>query len=168
MSARTRIVSIGLRAPLLAALFAPTSAPHAQGAAADWPVYGGNSDNTHYSTLGQITPANVRQLHGDPRGRWEGDTLVVETTNYSDGSMMMGATRDMRITERYTRVSAGYINQLITVDDPKTWTAPWTFMVRLKRTDDLVYEYACHEGNYSMSGILAGARLEEKKAAAKA
>ena len=111
-------------------------------------------------------PANVRQLHGDPRGRWEGDTLVVETTNYSDGTMMMGASRDMRITERYTRVSPDHINWAITVDDAATWTKPWTFMVRLRRTDDQIYEYACHEGNYSMPGILAGARLTEKKAAA--
>jgi hypothetical protein len=124
-------------------------------------------DSRIVSTVGRPhLPAHVRQLHGDPRGRWEGDTLVVETTNYSDGAMMMGASRDMRITERYTRVSADYINHSITVEDPKTWTTPWTFMVRLKRTDDLIYEYACHEGNYSMSGILAGARLDEKKAAA--
>jgi hypothetical protein len=110
-------------------------------------------------------PATVRQLHGDPRGWWEGDTLVVETTNYSNGLMMMGASPDMRVTERYTRVSRDYINWAITVDDPKTWTAPWTFMVRLKHSDDLIYEYACHEGNYAMTGMLAGARLQEKKAA---
>jgi hypothetical protein len=110
-------------------------------------------------------PANVRQLHGDPRGWWEGDTLVVETTNYSDGTMMMGASRDMKITERYTRVSQDYINWVITVEDPSTWTAPWSMMVRLKRTPEQIYEYACHEGNYSMTGILAGARADEKKAA---
>jgi hypothetical protein len=110
-------------------------------------------------------PPNIRQLHGDPRGRWEGDTLVVETTNYSDGTMMMGASRDMRITERFTRVSRDYINWVVTVDDPATWTQPWTFMVRLKRTSELIYEYACHEANYSMTGILAGARVEERKAA---
>jgi hypothetical protein len=110
-------------------------------------------------------PASVRQLHGDPRGRWEGDTLVVETTNYSDATMLMGASRDARVTERYTRVSQDYINWVITVDDPATWTAPWSMMVRLKRTTDQIYEYACHEGNYSMTGILAGARAEEKKAA---
>jgi hypothetical protein len=111
-------------------------------------------------------PAKVRQLHGDPRGRWEGDTLVVETTNYANGMMMMGASPDMKITERYTRVSHDFINWVVTVDDPKTWTRPWSFMVRLKRSDDQVYEYACHEGNYSMPGILAGARVQEQKAAA--
>jgi hypothetical protein len=109
-------------------------------------------------------PTTVRQWLGDPRGRWEGDTLVVETTNYRDG--FMGSTPDVRVTERYTRVSQDYINWVITVDDSKTWTAPWSFLVRLKRTDDQIYEYACHEGNYSLPGILAGARVEERKEAA--
>jgi hypothetical protein len=104
-------------------------------------------------------PANVRQLHGDPRGRWEGDTLVVETTNYLNG--FQGSTPDVTLTERYTRVSDDIINWEITVSDPATWTAPYTFMVRLKKTTGLVYEYACHEGNYAMEGILAGARKEE-------
>ena len=75
----------------------------------------------------------------------------------------MGSTPDVKVTERYTRVSADWINWVITVDDPKTWTQPWSFMVRLKRSDDQVYEYACHEGNHSMIGILAGARREEQK-----
>ena len=108
-------------------------------------------------------PSSVRQLHGDPRGRWEGDTLVVETTNYING--FQGSTPDVKITERFTRAEADHLNWAVTVDDPKTWTKPWTFMIRLKRTDDQVYEYACHEGNHSMIGILAGARAEEKAAA---
>jgi hypothetical protein len=108
-------------------------------------------------------PARIRQLHGDPRGRWDGDTLVVETTNYVNG--FQGSTPDVVLTERYTRVSPDFINWEITVNDPKTWTRPYTFMIRLKRTDALVYEYACHEGNYSMEGILAGARREEGKKA---
>jgi len=108
-------------------------------------------------------PSNVRQFHGDSRGRWEGDTLVVETTNYING--FEGSTSDVKITERFSRPSADYLNWTITVDDPKTWTRPWTFMVRLKHTDDQIYEYACHEGNISMTGILAGARAEEKAAA---
>jgi hypothetical protein len=106
-------------------------------------------------------PASIRQLHGDPRGRWEGDTLVVETTNYVNG--FQGSTNDVKLTERYTRVSPDYINWEITVEDAKTWVKPYTFMVRLKKTDALVYEYACHEGNYAMEGILAGARAEEAK-----
>ena len=79
----------------------------------------------------------------------------------------MGSTPDVKVTERYTRVSDDFINWVITVDDPKTWTQPWSFMVRLKRTDDQIYEYACHEGNHSMVGILGGARMEEKTAAQK-
>jgi hypothetical protein len=110
-------------------------------------------------------PAKIRQLHGDPRGRWDGDSLVVETTNYLNG--FQGSTPDVKLTERYTRVSPDFINWEVTVEDPKTWTKPWTFMVRLKKTDGLIYEYACHEGNYSMTGILAGARAEEAKAAGK-
>ncbi|MGD9905021.1 MAG: hypothetical protein AB7U83_16260 [Vicinamibacterales bacterium] len=106
-------------------------------------------------------PSSIRQLHGDPRGRWDGDTLVVETTNYLNG--FQGSTNAVRLTERYTRVSPDVIDWAITVEDPDTWTAPYTFMIRLKRTDALVYEYACHEGNYAMEGILAGARAEERR-----
>jgi hypothetical protein len=107
-------------------------------------------------------PAHIRQLHGDPRGRWEGDTLVVETTNYLNG--VQGSTNNVKVTERYNRVSPEFINWSITIDDPATWTKPYTFMIRLKKTDGLIYEYACHEGNYGMEGILAGARAEEAKA----
>ena len=108
-------------------------------------------------------PASVRQLHGDPRGHWEGDTLVVETTNYING--FQGSSPDVKLTERFTRPSADYLNWSITVDDPTTWTKPWTFMLRLKHTEEQVYEYACHEGNISMTGILAGARADERRAA---
>jgi hypothetical protein len=108
-------------------------------------------------------PKNVRQLHGDSRGRWEGDSLVVETTNFING--YRGSTPNVRVTERYTRVSPEYLNWEITVDDPDTWVQPWTFMIRLKKVDEQIYEYACHEGNHSMIGILAGARAEEAKAA---
>jgi hypothetical protein len=110
-------------------------------------------------------PARVRQLHGDPRGRWEGDTLVIETTNYSDATMLFSSP-DVKVTERLTRVSENYINWVVTFDDPATFTKPWSVMIRLKKTKELLYEYACHEGNYSMQGILAGARLEEQKEAA--
>jgi hypothetical protein len=104
-------------------------------------------------------PRQVRQLHGDSRGRWDGDTLVVETTNYLNG--FQGSTPDVKLTERYTRVSADFINWQITVEDPATWTRPYTFMIRLKKANAQIYEYACHEGNYAMEGILAGARAEE-------
>ncbi len=107
--------------------------------------------------------SNVRQLHGDPRGHWEGDTLVVETTNYVNG--FQGSTNDVKIVERFTRVSEDWLNWEISPVDPRTWTKPWTFMIRLKRSPDQLYEYACHEGNYAMTGILAGARADEAKAA---
>jgi hypothetical protein len=114
-------------------------------------------------------PGSVRQLNGVSRGRWEGDTLVVETTNYLSpfqvnvgGGVVLGSsTPDVKLTERYTRVSPDFMNWAITVDDPATWTKPWTFMIRLKRTDAPLYEYACHEGNSSMTAMLAGARAEE-------
>jgi hypothetical protein len=109
-------------------------------------------------------PKNVRQLHGDPRGRWEGDTLVIETTNFISG--YQGSTPNVKLTERFTRASHDFLNWEVTVDDPDTWVQPWTFMIRLKRTDEQIYEYACHEGNHSMVGILAGARADEAKAAA--
>ena len=111
-------------------------------------------------------PKKVRQWHGDSRGRWEGDTLVVETTNFSVGNLFLGTSPDLKLTERYTRVSKDFINWELTVDDPATWLKPWTFMIRLKRSDDQLYEYACHEGNHSMVGMLAGARAAEAKAAA--
>jgi len=107
-------------------------------------------------------PKQVRQLHGDPRGRWEGDTLVVETTNYING--FQGSTPDVKLTERYTRVSKDFINWQITVEDTATWTKPYTLMIRLKKTEGQIYEYACHEGNYAMEGILGGARREEELA----
>ena len=104
-------------------------------------------------------PKKIRQLHGDPRGHWDADTLVVETTNYING--FQGSTPDVKLTERYTRVSNDFINWQVTVDDPATWTKPYTFMIRLKKAQGQIYEYACHEGNYAMEGILAGARREE-------
>jgi hypothetical protein len=111
-------------------------------------------------------PSNVRQLHGDSRGRWDGDSLVVETTNYQNG--FQGSGPNVKLTERYTRVSSDYINWELTLNDSTTWTKPWTFMIRLKRADAQLYEYACHEANYSMVGILAGARNDEAKEAAAA
>jgi hypothetical protein len=114
----------------------------------------------------QNASSALRMDMGVPRGHWEGDTLVVETTNFSVGNLFLGTSPDVKLTERYTRVSKDFINWEITVDDPATWTKPWTFMIRLKRSDDQLYEYACHEGNHSMVGMLAGARAKEAKEAA--
>jgi hypothetical protein len=116
---------------------------------------------------GKHPPASVRQWLGDSRGRWEGDTLVVETTNYSpEGSIMLnGATGELKVTERFTRVSPDYINWEMTFNDPQTWTRPWTMMIRLKKDPKPIYEYACHEANIAMTGILAGARAKERAGA---
>jgi hypothetical protein len=109
-------------------------------------------------------PAGIRQWNGDSRGRWEGHTLVVETTNFSPGSYFMGSSDRLRLTERFTRVGPDRIDYAITVDDSTTWTKPWTAVVRLTRDDgDRVHEFACHEGNYEVvRGILGGARAEDK------
>ena len=107
----------------------------------------------------------VRQWSGDSRGRWEGNTLVVDTTNFSPNSYFLGAAENLHVVERFTRVAADTINYEITLNDPTTWTAPWTAVIRLKRTADKIYEYACHEGNFqTMEGILGAARVDEKAA----
>ena len=105
--------------------------------------------------------ATVRQLHGDSRGHWEGDTLVVETTNYSARGAYRGATEGVRVIERFTRVAPDIVEYVVTFDDPDTWAQPWTLMIPLKASDDAMFEYACHEGNYAIAGILSGARAEE-------
>jgi hypothetical protein len=108
--------------------------------------------------------AAVRQWLGDSRGHWEGNTLVVETTNFSGQAIFEGATKDMRLVERWTRVGDDRIDYRFTVSDPATWTKPWSAAITWNRTDAL-YEYACHEDNYGLYGILAGARAQEKQPA---
>lgn len=107
---------------------------------------------------------SIKSWLGDSRARWDGDTLVVETTNLHGA--VMGASENVKLTERFRRVGDNTLNYEVTVDDPDTWTRPWTLMIPLKRTDELIYEYACHEGNYALPGILSGARESEKSAAA--
>ena len=101
----------------------------------------------------------IRQWHGDSRGRWDGDTLVIETANFSSKSNFLGAAEDLYLMERFTRVADDAIRYEVTVDDPTTWARPWTAAVRLKRQDANIYEFACHEGNADiMLSILAIAR----------
>jgi hypothetical protein len=108
-------------------------------------------------------PPSVRQWAGDSRGRWEGNTLVVDTTNFLPNSDFMGSADHLHLVERFTRVEADRIDYQITVDDPTTWTKPWTAVIRLKRSAERLYEYACHEGNYEiLRDIFAGARAAEK------
>ena len=110
---------------------------------------------------------DVRLWTGDSRGHWDGDTLVVETTNYSAETRYNGATEGLRLVERFTRVAPDTIQHEVTLNDPATWTEPWTVALLLKSTQDPIFEYACHEGNYAMPGILGGARVEEKTAASR-
>ena len=107
-------------------------------------------------------PSNVRQWLGDARGHWEGNTLVVETTNFTDKTRFRNTSDKLRLTERFTRTDADTILYEFTVDDPATYTKPWKAQVTMSKSQSRVYEYACHEGNYGMVGILAGARAEEK------
>jgi hypothetical protein len=108
-------------------------------------------------------PASIRQWSGDSRGRWEGTTLVVETINFSPNANVMGAGEHLRLIERFTRVAPDRIDYRMTLDDPTTWTKPWTVVIRLKATQAPIYEYACHEGNLEvMHGVLAGTRGTEK------
>ena len=111
-------------------------------------------------------PDDVRQWSGESRGRWEGDTLVIETSNFNDQRRWRGTTRSMTLVERLTRVDADTLVYEYTVDDPDTWTRPWTASIPMQRAEEPLYEYACHEGNYSMPGILGGHRMDELAAAA--
>ena len=114
-------------------------------------------------------PANLRQWLGDSRGRWEGDTLVIETTNFTDKSSFSGSiiarggsTAGMRLVERFSRAADDTLLYEFTVTDPATWTRPWTVQLPMTRSDERIYEYACHEGNYSMPNMLKGARTAEQ------
>jgi len=106
-------------------------------------------------------PASIRLLLGDSRGRWEGDTLVVETTNFTNRTTVRGSGEGLRLVERFTRSGASTLLYEFTVDDPASFTKPWTAVLPMTKTEDRLYEYACHEGNYAMSGILRGARAGE-------
>ncbi len=104
---------------------------------------------------------------GDSRGHWEGDTLIVDTTNYKAGAFMTASDK-LHVTERFTRTSPDVLQYRVTIDDPETWTKPWTVMIPLRQSKEPIYEYACHEGNYGMAGILGGARAEDAKEQGKA
>jgi hypothetical protein len=109
---------------------------------------------------------DLRQVNGDSRGRWEGDTLVVDTTNFSSKSYFMGATANLHVIERFTRIGPDTITYEISVSDPTTWTRSWAAMMPMRQRRETLYEYACHEGNYHlMMGMLDGARLQGADAA---
>jgi hypothetical protein len=118
---------------------------------------------------GQHPPASVRQWFGDSIGRWEGDTLVVETTNFHPLHGFRGSSENLKVTERLTRVDANTIKYRFTVEDPTTFTAPFTgeLVFNAMAPGEQVYEYACHEGNYGLEGVMSGARAQEREAAKK-
>ena len=105
--------------------------------------------------------SGIRQWMGDSRGRWEGDTLVVETTRFRNQQEFRGTSADLHLIERFTRIDAHTIDYKFTIDDATTYVSPWTVALPMKSVDEDVFEYACHEGNVGMHGILAGARALE-------
>jgi hypothetical protein len=110
-------------------------------------------------------PQGVRAYMGDARGRWEGDTLVVDTTNFIGKNDFLGSDENLHLTERLTRTDAHTIVYRFTVDDTTAFTKPWSGEIPLMKTEEGIFNYECHEANYSMIDILAGARVEEKRAA---
>jgi hypothetical protein len=109
-------------------------------------------------------PASIRQWLGDSRGRWEGNTLVVDTTNFTDKTSVIGSDENLHVIERFTRTGENTILYQFTIDDPTAFTRVWKGEVPLTKAPGPIYEYACHEGNYAMENILKGARVQEKAA----
>ena len=110
-------------------------------------------------------PSRLRQYKGDSRGRWEGRTLVIDTTNFLRETSFRGSSANLHLVERLTRVDADTLLYEFTVDDANTWTRPWTAAVPMKKVDTPIYEYACHEGNYAMPNLLRGGRTDAARAA---
>ena len=108
-------------------------------------------------------PRNVHQWFGDSRGQWAGNTLVVQTTNFTDKTNFRGSGENMRLTERFTRIDKDTLLYQFTVDDPESFQRPWSGEIPLKKAPGPIFEYACHEGNYSLVNTLSAARAEEKK-----
>jgi hypothetical protein len=106
-------------------------------------------------------PPTIRRWMGDSVGRWDGDTLVIDTTNFTDKTRFRGSSPDLHVVERITRSGPNTLRYRFTIDDPKTWTRPWTGEYTWPATSERIYEYACHEGNYALGNILRGARLKE-------
>ena len=108
--------------------------------------------------------SDIRLWAGDSRGRWDGETLVVETTNFTDKTKFKGSSDTLRLVEHFTRIDADTLLYEYTVEDPATWTRSWSAAVPMMKNQSTMYEYACHEGNYAMTNMLTGARAEEKSA----
>jgi hypothetical protein len=106
--------------------------------------------------------SNIRTWFGSSRGHWEGDTLVVETINFSDKVNFRGASQNLKLTERFSRGEGNTLTYRVTVEDPTTFTKPWTYQIAMESSKEDIYEYACHEGNHGLEGILKGSRLQDK------
>jgi len=115
----------------------------------------------------QHLPKTIRRWMGDSVGHWEGDTLVVDTTNFTDKTRFRGSTENLHVMERFSRVDAKTLLYRFTIEDSETWDRPWTGEYTWPATDAHIYEYACHEANYALGGILSGARMREAEAAQK-
>jgi hypothetical protein len=115
----------------------------------------------------QHPPAHIRPWMGDSIGRWEGDTLLVETINFHPLHVFRGASERLKVIERFTRTGPDTIVYKFEIDDPTTFTEKWGGEVPFNRTEDLIYEYACHEGNYALGNVLSGERNREKREAEK-
>src|SRR5687767_16030282 len=114
--------------------------------------------------ISHVRPA-IRHWMGHSVGRWEGDTLVIETTNFTNKTSYRGSGENLHLVERFTRVGPDEIDYRVTITDPTTFTRPWTIAVPYLNVGEEMYEYACHEGNYGMEGILSGGREEDRRAA---
>ena len=158
---------------------APPTVIGAGGIAGSFRIVQSNDSVAFYYDLGQgqgyslavpITiiphvPSYIREYRGDARARWEGDALVVDTTNFTQKTNFRGSRENLHIIERYRRTGANTLEYKLTVDDPTTWTTPWTLVQDLTMQDNkanLVLEGGCHEGNYGLLGMLAGVRAAEK------
>ena len=122
--------------------------------------------NTRIIPIDDRPHGNLQQYAGDSRGRWEGETLVVETKSFFRETSLGGSSADTFLVERFQRVDPDTVVYEFTVEDPNNYTRPWTAMVPLRRTDDTLFEYACHEGNIGMEGIMSGARQKDTQAVA--
>ena len=107
--------------------------------------------------------SNIRQWNGDARGYWDGETLVIETRNFSVKSQFRESHENLHLVERFTRITPDTLKYEFTVTDPTTWVQPWSGMIPLKRSEGAIYEFACHEGNKGLAGALSGYRAQEKK-----
>ena len=113
----------------------------------------------------QHLPSNIRRWMGDSIGHWEGDTLVIDTTNFTNKTRFRGSTENLHVVERLTRTGPRSLLYKFTVEDPATWVRPWSGELTWPLTDQHIFEYACHEANYALGGILSGARLRDKEQA---